>query len=118
MRESKDQVQVIGNFNSESTYLPIGATEPQSILQTCGRGYFVVAVLGAGQEPTNHALRDIAALSSEFENGAAKWYCFSLMKNNIRSSARQNSRTALNHYLWYRCERSHPETNCRINEIA
>lgn len=76
MRESKDQVQVIGNFNSESTYLPIGATEPQSILQTCGRGYFVVAVLGAGQEPTNHALRDIAALSNEFENGAANGTAF------------------------------------------
>ena len=26
MRESKDQVQVIGNFNSESTYLPIGTS--------------------------------------------------------------------------------------------
>ena len=72
MRESKDQVQVIGNFNSESTYLPIGTSEPQSILQTCGRGYYVVAVLGAGQEPTNHALRDIAALSGEFEKWGRK----------------------------------------------
>lgn len=72
MRENKDQVQVIGNFNSESTYLPIGSKEPQSILQTCGRGYFVVAVLGAGQEPTNHALRDIAALSKEFEKWGRK----------------------------------------------
>lgn len=72
MRENKDQVQVIGNFNSESTYLPIGSTEPQSILQTCGRGYYVVAVLGAGQEPTNHALRDIAALSGEFEKWGRK----------------------------------------------
>ena len=66
MRESKDQVQVIGNFNSEATYRPVGGTDLQSILQTCGRGYFVVAVLGVGQEPTNHALRDIAALRSGF----------------------------------------------------
>ena len=72
MRESKDQVQVIGNFNSESTYLPIGVTEPVSLLSTCGRGYFVVAVLGAGQEPTNHAMRDIAALSKEFEKWGRK----------------------------------------------
>lgn len=72
MRESKDQVQVIGNFNSESTYRPIGGTDLQTILQTCGRGYFVVAVLGVGQEPTNHALRDIAALSSEFEQWGRK----------------------------------------------
>lgn len=72
MRENKDQVQVIGNFNSESTYLPVGAKETTSILNTCGRGYYVVAVLGAGQEPTNHALRDIAALSGEFEKWGRK----------------------------------------------
>lgn len=72
MRENKDQVQVIGNFNSESTYLPVGGKETTSILNTCGRGYYVVAVLGAGQEPTNHALRDIAALSGEFEKWGRK----------------------------------------------
>lgn len=69
MRESKDEVQVIGEFNSESLYRPIGADAQKSILQACGRGYFVVAVLGAGQEPTNHALKDIAVLKEEFE----KW---------------------------------------------
>lgn len=74
MRESKDQVQVIGNFNSESMYHPVdgGGAELQSILQTCGRGYFVVAVLGVGQEPTNHALRDIAALGNDFEQWGRK----------------------------------------------
>ncbi len=71
MRESKDQVQVIGNFNSEATYRPVDSTEQRSILQTCGRGYFVVAVLG-GQEPTNHALRDIAALGNDFEQWGRK----------------------------------------------
>ena len=67
MRESKDDVQVIGNFNSESLYKPIDSDELKSILSTTGRGYYIVAVLGAGQEPTNHALRDIAALSKDFE---------------------------------------------------
>ena len=61
MRESNDQVQVIGEFNSESTYFPLASSEPKSILQTTGRGYFVVGILGVGQEPTNHALRDLAA---------------------------------------------------------
>ena len=70
MRESKDQVQVIGNFNSESQFQPVGdPASAKSLLQACGRGYFVVGVLGVGQEPTNHALRDIAALRGEFE----KW---------------------------------------------
>ena len=72
MRESKDQVQVIGNFNSEATYRPVDSTEQWSILQTCGRGYFIVAVLGVGQEPTNHALRDIAALGNDFEQWGRK----------------------------------------------
>ena len=67
MRESKDDIQVIGNFNSESTYKPIDSDELKSILATTGRGYYIVAVLGAGQEPTNHALRDIAALGKEFD---------------------------------------------------
>ncbi|MDO4180161.1 MAG: transglutaminase domain-containing protein [Bacteroidales bacterium] len=66
MREAKDEIQVIGNFNSESLYKPVDGEELKSILSTTGRGYYIVAVLGAGQEPTNHALRDIAALSEQF----------------------------------------------------
>lgn len=66
MRESADQVQVIGAFNSESLYTPIGGEE-KSILSTTGRGYYVLGILGVGGEPTNHALRDIAQLSKEFE---------------------------------------------------
>lgn len=66
MREAKDEIQVIGNFNSESLYKPVDGDELKSILSTTGRGYYIVAVLGAGQEPTNHALRDIAALSEQF----------------------------------------------------
>lgn len=77
MRENKELVQVIGNFNSESLYRPVGTENgddvtAQSLLQTCGRGYFVVGVLGVGQEPTNHALRDIAALSADFEKWGRK----------------------------------------------
>ena len=68
MRESEDEVQVIGDFNSESQYKPLAEEEMKSILQTTGRGYFVVGILGVGQEPTNHALRDIAALKSDLES--------------------------------------------------
>ena len=67
MREAQDDVQVIGNFNSESMYKVLGTDEMKSILNTTGRGYFVVAVLGVNQEPTNHALRDIAELAKDFE---------------------------------------------------
>ena len=76
MRESKEQIQVIGSFNSESLFTPIEgetiAPEATSLLKACGRGYFVVGILGAGQEPTNHALKDIAKLSKELEKWGRK----------------------------------------------
>ena len=76
MRESKDQIQVIGSFNSESLFTPVTggkvADDPVSILTASGRGYFVVGVLGVGQEPTNHALKDIAKLNKELEKWGRK----------------------------------------------
>ena len=67
MRESKDEVQVIGNFNSENRFKRVDNGEETSLLATTGRGYYIVAILGARQEPTNHALRDIAAVKNELE---------------------------------------------------
>ncbi|WP_102407311.1 transglutaminase domain-containing protein [Parabacteroides bouchesdurhonensis] len=67
MRENKDEVQVIGNFNSEDKFIRADNGEETSVLATTGRGYYVVAILGARQEPTNHAMRDIAAVKSELE---------------------------------------------------
>ncbi|MDR1005139.1 MAG: transglutaminase-like domain-containing protein [Prevotellaceae bacterium] len=72
MRQDKNRVAVIGSFNSESLFTPLGSNTRQSLLQACGRGYFVVGVLGVGQEPTNHALRDIAALQADLEQWGRK----------------------------------------------
>ena len=73
VRESKDEVQVIGNFNSESLFTPLQAAgSKQSLLEACGRGYFVVGILGVNQEPTNHALRDIAACKTDLEKWGRK----------------------------------------------
>ena len=66
MRQSDDIVAVIGNFNSESKFQLLDSDmkpvhgDPVSILSQTGRGYFIVGVLGVGQEPTNHAIHDIA----------------------------------------------------------
>lgn len=68
MRENSDEIAVIGNFDSESRYHPAGEDGLKSILATTGRGYFAVGLLGVNQEPTNHALRDIAALGKDFED--------------------------------------------------
>lgn len=72
MRENKDEVQVIGNFNSESLFTTLEGDNKQSLLQACGRGYFVVGILGVNQEPTNHALRDISALKTDLEKWGRK----------------------------------------------
>ena len=75
MRQSDDIVAVIGNFNSESKFVlfdnelkPV-VGDDVSILSQTGRGYFIVGLLGVGQEPTNHAMRDIAKMNGAID----KW---------------------------------------------
>ena len=67
MRESEDDIQVIDNFNSENTFKRADTGEETSLLATTGRGYYIVAILGSRQEPTNHAMRDIAAVKKDLE---------------------------------------------------
>ncbi len=68
MRQSTDQVQVIGSFNSESLYTKFKTQDDSqlSILSTTGRGYYVIGIIGYGDEPTNHALRDITTVANDF----------------------------------------------------
>ncbi|KAA6349521.1 hypothetical protein EZS27_003032 [termite gut metagenome] len=65
IRESLEDIQVIGNIDVENKYKPVDASEETSILNTTGRGYFLIGILGPRQEPTNHAMRNIAAIASE-----------------------------------------------------
>ncbi len=68
MRESADDVQVIGSMDAEGKFKRADNGEEVSILTTTGRGYFIVGILGARQEPTNHAMRDIAQFANDFED--------------------------------------------------
>lgn len=69
VRQDAERVGVVGTFDSEHPYvpLPMGTASAQSVLQAVGRGFYVLAVLGPGQEPTDHALRDISAVKAELE---------------------------------------------------
>ena len=95
LRNSETEVTVIGNFDSESKFTLLDANEilgskeattfgekkvekgsvivsstPNvSLLSQTGRGYFIMGLIGVGQEPTNHALKDIAKVAKAFE----KW---------------------------------------------
>ena len=65
IRQNTNEVTVIGSFNSESLVTKDG--KEVSLLSQTGRGYYVVGILGVGQEPTNHALHDIEKMKEAFE---------------------------------------------------
>ena len=65
IRHDADDVSVIGQFNSESIITKDG--KDVSVLSQTGRGYYILAILGVGQEPTNHALHDIEKERAAFE---------------------------------------------------
>lgn len=65
IRQNTNEVSVIGSFNSESLVTKDG--KEVSLLSQTGRGYYIVGILGVGQEPTNHALHDIEKMKEAFE---------------------------------------------------
>ena len=65
IRQNTNEVSVIGSFNSESLVTKDG--KEVSLLSQTGRGYYVVGILGVGQEPTNHALHDIEKMKEAFK---------------------------------------------------
>ena len=63
LRPANDDIGVIGSMDPEQLYLPEGATSQTSLLSTTGRGYFIVAVMGTSDEPTNHSSRGLASIA-------------------------------------------------------
>ncbi len=69
IRQDSTNVQVLGTFDAETLYHDIKSGKDKSVLSTTGRGYYILGILKPNDEPTNHALRDIAAVAPELE----KW---------------------------------------------
>ena len=65
VRQQDEGVKVFGSFNSENLFSHEG--KEVSILSQTGRGYYVLGILGVGQEPTNHALHDIAKMKAKLD---------------------------------------------------
>ena len=59
--EGTGAVPVIGSLDAEKIFSPDGGEIDQSLLSAVGRGFYVVAILEPGKEPTNHAIRDLIA---------------------------------------------------------
>ena len=82
MRRDTTAVAVLGSFDAENRFAYLGEAKDltraeqfvsseekeQSVLTTTGRGYYILGVLGAGEEPTNHALKDIIAERETFDH--------------------------------------------------
>ena len=62
MRQATEDISVIGTMDPEMKYQTLSG-EQTSILNTTGRGYFLVAVIGSSDEPSRHALGDLTALN-------------------------------------------------------
>ena len=80
LRHTDEEVSVIGSFDSETKTSPLPlqrrgdetsfTLHPSpltSILSQTGRGYYAIGLVGMGQEPTNHALRDICKVHEDFD---------------------------------------------------
>jgi len=64
MRTSDGKVSVVGSIDPEVNFLQEGKSSQQSILSATGRGYFILALMGSQDEPSNHAIRELEAASS------------------------------------------------------
>lgn len=67
LRKDDTRLSVIGNFNSERLYRPLGQEAERSLLSTTGRGYYVLGLISPGHEPSAHALNDLSAAGKEIE---------------------------------------------------
>ena len=87
MREEKDGVQVIGSLNAENLYMPKDGSQPQSILSTTGRGFYIIGIIAPNHEPTNHTLRDISTYKEQFEQWGRS---IVLLTESVKDAARFN----------------------------
>ena len=72
MRESKDELSVIGEFNSENLFYDLQNEQKRSLLSVTGRGYYIIALVDPTNEPTNHFLRDVMPYKEAFEKWGQK----------------------------------------------
>lgn len=72
MREDKADIQVIGALDAEAMFTKEGETTEGSVLNTTGRGYFVLGVIKSRHEPTTHTIRDFVRNAAAFETWGRK----------------------------------------------
>lgn len=62
LRVDENRLHVVGNFNCELGFTNVkGVHKP--ILETTGRGFYIVALIRSGHEPSTHLLHDMEAVN-------------------------------------------------------
>ncbi|MBR5060813.1 MAG: transglutaminase domain-containing protein [Prevotella sp.] len=97
LRYDKNEVSVIGNFDSESKFDK--GENRVSILSQTGRGFFVVGILGMGEEPTNHALRDIAKESTAIDEWERPLVLLFNSESDMEKYQKEHSATMPKHVI-------------------
>lgn len=72
VRQDTTSLQVIGSLNAELPYIPYSGNQAKSLISTTGRGYYALALVTPGHEPSSHVLNDIAAAAADLEKTGRK----------------------------------------------
>lgn len=67
MRIDEVSIKTIGTINTDLSYRPASGGKAVSLDETSKGSHFVLAIMGAGQEPSNHAIRDFIRHQVAFE---------------------------------------------------
>jgi len=77
LREPNDNLRVVGSFYAENRFSDIESQEEYNFKQIVLGEYYILGLLDQGSEPTTHAMQDIAAFNSDFEqNGLPMVFLF------------------------------------------
>lgn len=66
VRDVTEEATVLGTLDGKITYRPLDGSEAKEFALP-KNGCTVIAVMAAGQEPTNHLLRDMSGMKADFE---------------------------------------------------
>ena len=62
LRADEEHLHVIGNFDCEHYFTNVKGVH-KKILETTGRGFYIVALIRSGHEPSTHLLHDLEAVN-------------------------------------------------------
>lgn len=72
IRQDTTQIQVIGSLNAENIYHDLATDTDKSLISTTGRGYYALAIITPGSEPSSHLLNDISAVADDLNTWGGK----------------------------------------------